>query len=505
MSTAKPIPIPLIGTYNTRFAESAVAPTSSGVVGIGIVGVMVVGSTTAASDKDQRFINCWPVTVKNSATQTITPYMVKRPGFQAFSTPASGNVGNDIHIWLGNSSKVMSAFGSTNSTLYDGTTSQGSITGQCTGISETILSGTAYLALSSSDNTAWYLPAGGALTKISDADYPGNAGRTVTGTFAHMDGYAFIMDTSGRIYNSDLNSISSWTANNYASCNLFPDNGVAVIKHRNNIIGFGTESMEVWFNAGNPAGSPLSRRDEACRRIGLINANALTQLEDLVAFVGTSELGGLALYILDGFTPNRVSTPEIEAQLILATTSNISLSACKIMGRTFVVCIVGSATYVYCVEEGLWHEWNSTIPLWQKMAGTAIGSSFVTYAVSTLKSAGKVYILNPSNFVFTDDSDAYTAVIQTALLDFNTSDRKFMDEVTIVGDVATSTSDLTISYSDDDYQTFTVWGTVDLSSSAKRRLSRGGAFRRRAMKLSHSANTSMRLQRMDIKLRGGTA
>ena len=494
--------IPLSGAYNTRFAESGVSASSSGVVGIGIVGVMVVGRTTAAADKDQRYINCYPITVKNDITQQVTPYLIKRPGFQASITPASGNAANDVHVWVGNANKLITSFGTTNSTIYDSTTSLGNITGACTGITETILSGTANLAFTSSDNTGWYYAASGTLTKISDGDFPGNASRTLAGTFAHMDGYAFVMDSTGRIYNSDVNSLTAWTANSFTTANLNPDSGVGCVKHRNHIIAFGAESYEVFYNAGNTAGSPLGRRDEASRKIGLVNAKSVCTIEDNLAFVGTSALGGLAVYVLDGFSPIRVSTPEIEAQLVLTTASNVSISACKWMGRTLIAVCIGSGTYVYCIEEKAWHEWSSQTPLWHRMSGSSSGVVYVTYAVSTASTLGKVYIVNPSNFVFQDDSVSYTASFQSSLIDNGNTDRKTMDELVVVADTTTSSSTLSISFSDDDYVTWSTPRTIDLSSDRKK-LPRCGAFRRRSVKLSHSSNTSMRIQALDAKIRQG--
>lgn len=490
--------IPLIGVYNSRFADSNASATSSGIVGIGVVGSMIVGNGDVPTDKDQRFINCYPITVKNPATRSARAYLIKRPGFQADITPSSGNVGNAVKVWVGNSNKIISAFGATNSTIYDSAVSLGAITGKCTSITETILSGTANLAITANNSRAWYFPAGGALTEITDSDFPGGAGRTVVGPFAHLGGFAFIMDSTGRIYNSDLNSISAWTANSFATANLSAGSGVGCFNYRNHIIAFKSRSYEVWFNNGNATGSPLSRREEACREIGLINANAITSLGDTFGFVGVTK-GALAVYLMDGFTPNRVSTPEIEAQLTLIGASDIYVSSCKLMGRTFIVITGTALTYVYCVEEQLWHEWNSTTPLWHRMDGFVSGSSFINYAVSVQSTSGKVFVMNPANFVFQDNGSAYTAAFQTSLIDNNNNKRKTMHELRVIGDNAESSSTLSISFSDDDYQTFSAVRTVDLSENDPK-LTRCGSFRRRSIKGSHSANLAMRLEAFDAEI-----
>jgi hypothetical protein len=172
------------------------------------------------------------------------------------------------------------------------------------------------------------------------------------------------------------------------------------------------------------------------------------------------------------------------------------------MGRTFLYVIAGTTTYGYCIEEKAWHEVSSQTALWHKQAGISSGGSFVTYAISTVSTAGKLYVVNPANFVFQDDSFAYTASFQTSLLDFGDEKRKTMMELEIVGDRTTAASTLSISFSDDDYQTFSTARTVDLSSS-RRRITRCGTFRRRSIKISHSANTSMRLQAFDVSVTKG--
>jgi hypothetical protein len=62
---------------------------------------------------------------------------------------------------------------------------------------------------------------------------------------------------------------------------------------------------------------------------------------------------------------------------------------------------------------------------------------------------------------------------------------------------------LQISYSDDDYMTFSTPRSVDLSQS-RPRLDRCGSFHRRAFKLSHVSNTSMRLEALEPQIEQGS-
>jgi len=127
----------------------------------------------------------------------------------------------------------------------------------------------------------------------------------------------------------------------------------------------------------------------------------------------------------------------------------------------------------------------------------------VNYAVSNVDTTGKVFLMNHASLVFTDNGTTYTARIQTPPDDNGTNKQKFYAYIDIVGDVESTSSPLTISVSDDDYQNYNVLGTVDLSSQS-RRLSRLGSARRRAWVMTHSAATPMRLERGEGEMRIGS-
>lgn len=489
--------IPLAGSYNTRVTATNALSSASGIVGLGVVGVMIVGASVQSTDKDQRFINCFTETVLNPYTGQRTLYCVKRPGFGALNTPASGNIGSAIMVWSGsgNGTDIITAFGATNSTIYNSTSSLGTITGKATRITETVVSTTPTLVVVSTDNTGWYYDAGVAtMTKITDAQFPGNAGKTLAGYPAHMDGYTFQMDTEGNIWNSDLNSITSWTATGTIAATSYPDKGVGIIRQGDKLMAFGGDSVQFYQNAGNPTGSPLARIESMTMRIGCISADAIEQINDVVFWAGSSPKGGISIWrYADG--PKRVSPPEIDAALVLAGPTNISLTSTTFYGRTFLIVNASSVTYVCCLDENFaWHEWTSTTKLWYKCAGVAAGSTQPTYAISEDSTSGKVYTMNPSSMVFQDDGSDYTMRVQTSLIG-EPNRRTFWEEIEIMGDISSTSSPLTISFSDDDYGSYTVLATVDLSS-ARPRWQRAGSAYRRSWVLTHSTAVPVRIEAM---------
>jgi hypothetical protein len=468
---------------------------------------MIIGKNTPITTSDARYINCFTQTVVDGISSKKRVYAVKRPGFGTSHTPASGKKGYSILVWTGQGTgqKVISAFDTPNSTIYDSTTSLGAITGVSTGITETFVGTTPTLVVTGDDSTAWYYDTGvGVMTKITDVDFPGNAGKTLAGTFVHMDGYACIMDKTGAVWASDLNSVTAWTSTSFDSTNAYADNGVGLARHKNFIMAFGTESVQFFYNAGFTP-FPFAKATAMTIKVGAISADAITQLSDAVFWCGSTPQGGLSVFQFDG-NVSRISTPEIDAILILAGASNISLTTIRFYGRSFVLVKAGATTYAYCIEEkgsAPWHEWTSATPLWYKCAGLSLGGTMVNYAVSNVDTTGKVFLMNPASLVFTDNGATYTARIQTPPEQNGTNRQKFYSYLDLVGDVESTASPLTVSVSDDDYQTYNVLGTVDLSSQT-RRLTRLGSARRRAWVFTHSAATPMRLERGEGELRVGS-
>lgn len=464
---------------------------------MGIVGLMIVGKTTDSSAKDRRFINCYSETISDPVTGKNEVYCVKRPGFATAITSGASAIGAAILVWTGltTGDHIVSAFGATNSTIYNNTASLGAITGKATGITETFISAVATLAISSTDNTGWYYDVPTAVvTKITDADFPGNASLTLAGTFAHIDGYACIMDTTGKLWASDLNSLTAWTATSFGSANSYPDKGIGAIRHRNLIMCFGSESVEFFYNAGLTP-FPFAKNASMTQKVGCISADAIAQIADTTFWAGSSPQGGLSVFqYADGIS--RISTPEIDAILILVGTSNITVSTIRFYGRSFVLVKIGTTALVYCIEEKQWSEWTSSTSPWYKIVGLSIGSTLVNYCISNVLTGGIVYAMNPSALVYSDAGTSYTATMQLDSNDLGTRNRKAWESLAIIADIQSSSSPLELAYSDDDYNTTTVWGNLDLADNLPiaRRL---GSSRRRAWILNHSANTAMRIRQLE--------
>jgi hypothetical protein len=166
-------------------------------------------------------------------------------------------------------------------------------------------------------------------------------------------------------------------------------------------------------------------------------------------------------------------------------------------GHLFFIINLEVCTLVYDVEEKVWHEWstysggNHTAFKYNFQADIGTGKSALLHNTD-----GYVYILDP--LVFQDNATAIAGDIYTSKYDGSTMNRKFMHNLTIVGDLGSTYS---IRWSDDDYNTWSAFNTL---SSTRPWFARCGSFRRRAFNIQHSSNEDSRLEAIEFEVDVGT-
>jgi hypothetical protein len=496
--------LPVANALEARVSGTNPLPASSGVVGVGVVGVMIVGQSVDPSTKDARNVNCFKHTVGK------TVYAVKRSGVSSHVTTTASSVASWITVWSGQGSgdKVISAFGAVSSSIYDGQTllpTNNSVTTnistRATSITETLINNVPTLTITGANNSGWWYQNGGTISSIASAGWPGNATSTVVGPISHLDGFAFVMTSVGGIHNSQLNTISTWPASGSIDADIYPDAGVGCVRWRQYLIGFGSQSMEFFYNAGNAQGSPLTRLAHMAQRIGAVHADAITQIADTIFFCGSTSQGGLTVYQFDG-TVNRISPSEIDAVLLLAGGSNIELTAFRDYGLNFLDVKAGTSIYRYCVEEKFWFPVTSTLGF-MRWAGLATGNSQVVYGVSELVPSGRVYVINHASRTYLDAGNVFSARIQLPPIEPGNGSFVSYEEAQIVGDVEVSSSPGDLNWTDDDYMTYSNPRTLDLSENVPKTTRLGGTKNPRAFGYSHGADTPMRLRALRVTVNVG--
>jgi len=73
----------------------------------------------------------------------------------------------------------------------------------------------------------------------------------------------------------------------------------------------GNKTGDVWYNAGLPT-FPFAERPEGFFQTGIAANDSLRRFMTSVAWVGVDEHGAKGVYLLDGYTPRKISTPGID-------------------------------------------------------------------------------------------------------------------------------------------------------------------------------------------------
>lgn len=475
----------------------------------------LVGSVTSRENpltNDQQFINCYPEVTINPVTSKQSVNLFKRPGYtkgSALAGVTAAGAAGAIVAWTGSASgtpPIAAAFlntGGTSTSVWDlvSQAKQGGdipTTNACTALTETIINTTPYLVgnfTNSGTNAVerWVYDEGGAWAHVTDADFPAS---TLVGFPAHLDGYVFDMTKSGRIYNSDLNTLTSYSATSYITADHSPDRGVTVASLGNLIVGFGEKSIEFFANAGNAIGSPLTRVGTAlpmgATRRPVASFQTVLPANGTIYWIGTNSEGtATGIYRFKGTDPEKISSPAID-RIVSAGLMLGFLGTMAMHGMLHVVLFdSNSRTWCYCIDTKFW--WRLTLASGniQAVAPSAAITNEPTYF--TTSANARANLTGGTQ----DDGSNYTLTVITENIDAETARRKFWKQLRVEADTQTSTSNLAVSWSDDDYTTFSTPVNIDMSS-ADMRIVRLGSSRRRAFKFTNAANTPCRIQWVNI-------
>jgi len=324
----------------------------------------------------------------------------------------------------------------------------------------------------------------------------------LVGNMVHMDGYAFVMDKNANIWNSDLNSLSSWSATGFVNASSYPDGGVGLARSKDYLIAFQNGSIDFFRNAGNATGSPLSKVLGASIRMGAYMLGPVSPVletiravNDDVFFIGRSlDSGAVGVYKINGTQIVKVSNAAVDKTLNGNPDLYGFAGVLPFMGMQHLVLSYtfssSGESYAYCLETGVW--W--VISVSGARINAVAGNASIGYLVSADKSNNIAYT---AQLDWQDFGGAMTMTVQTQVIDHGTTKRKLYKALQIVGDIRTTSGNTAISWSDDDYATFSSAHNVDMST-IRPRITRLGSSRRRAWKITDSVNAPFRAQALEI-------
>ena len=191
------------------------------------------------------------------------------------------------------------------------------------------------------------------LAQITDPDFPGAV------TVGYLDGYfVFNEPDSSRVWVTTLLDGLSVDPLDFASAEGDPDLLVSLIVDHREAWLFGSNSIEVWYDAGLPD-FPLQRIQGAFNEIGCAAPYSVAKLDNGIFWLGADARGIGIVYRSNGYSGLRISTHAIEWQIQqYPTVADAIAYTYQQDGHSFYVLIFPTAqtTWVYDVATQAWHE-----------------------------------------------------------------------------------------------------------------------------------------------------
>lgn len=214
-----------------------------------------------------------------------------------------------------------------------------------------------------------------------------------------IDGYGvFTEPDSYQIYTSGPQDFTALNPLDFGSAESSTGPIIAhIVKHREVLI-LKDRTGEVWFDAGNADGIPLSPNMGAAIEVGCLATHSLQKIAGTAFWLGRDVSGASVVFAMSAYVPQRISThaleellsPLTEAQLSGATAytyhqEGLSYYALQVPGV--------STTWVYELAGGIWHERAEfSAGQYQKDAAVVHAFAYGVHVVGDL--AGKLYRLD---------------------------------------------------------------------------------------------------------------
>jgi hypothetical protein len=306
----------------------------------------VVRSVNAA---DNRMINLIPEIIPEGGKEPA--FLQRAPGLRLLNTIGTGPIRG---LWAFQADPTV-AFVVSGTTLYKldtnwSATALGTVIGS--GPVSMSDNGT-QLFVAANGPSYIYNNATGVFGPITDPDFPGAV------TVGFLDGYfVFNQPNSQRVWVTQLLDGTSIDATDVASAEGAPDFLIAVLVDHREAWLFGSNSVEVWYDAGL-SDFPLTRIQGAFNEIGCAAPYSVAKLDNGVFWLGSDARGRGIVYRANGYTGQRISTHAVEWQIQqYGNLSDAIGYTYQQDGHSFYVLVFPSAntTWVYDVATNAWHE-----------------------------------------------------------------------------------------------------------------------------------------------------
>lgn len=344
---------------------------------------------------------------------------------------------------------------------------------------------------------------GVAATKVTDPDLPApHLPYPVV-----MDGYVFLAK-GNTIYNSVNDTFDSWDPADFIDAEMSADNIVALARNVNYVVAFGKQSLEVFWNAANDTGSPLSRNTSGYKSVGFVSN--LARIGDELFFVGQEHNKNLSVFKLKEFSLKQVSDEVVDRFLQNNTSTTLQSSQVKLDnlgktfstdGHTFYCMTTQNSTWVYEVKDELWYEWRDGADAPLGLEATFNVYNGGMYAMI----AGSNFIAYFSPTIYQDNGVNFTCSYTTQELLFGSPNKKVCNRAALRCDrhLYSGSSLATIAWSDDDWSNgITSSQQVNVFSNTPF-ARRCGQFINRSFRITYTDNYPIRMKELSLELNIG--
>src|SRR6266850_2574771 len=463
--------------------------------------------------KDARMVNCFaeldPVTNEY--------WVQKRIGFVFNTTLLANGLGRGAYTWhlTGSLAPVPDAWAvvgnGTNASLFK----NGVVTGTPLGLTDSpgIWAWTETQPTTGNPQLVFASPGPGAFANLyyvsgiggwTQAVLPVARGLYIVG-LAYLDATIYFMDERCQIFGSNLEDPTTWSALNVITAKKIPGTGVALVKQLNYLLALKSASMEVFYDAANPTGSPLKQIDGATSPFGCASHDTVQVIDGVALYVSSNQTSFPQVIRVDNLAPSVISTPPIErllAQLLARGGAHYSF-VFKHSGHKFygISSAALNMTLIYDIDQKLWQQWTDPNGDWFKLHSTAVNNLFQHQFLHPTN--GSLYTFE-GDYIYPTDNGAVAPVdIYTPNTDFGTRRRKTLHRMYIRSD-QTPGSLLYVRHSDDDFQHWSIPRKLDLGRTTPY-LDNEGTFVKRAYHFRQAAPTAFRIRSADLQMDIGTA
>lgn len=445
---------------------------------------------SGALDKDAKLVNGFFEKVSQAEV-----FVYKRPGFLYDRSVGVAGAGQGCVNWNGVIYAIVAG------TLYkfSGTTptSIGAVDATGGVYTFTTTLGTSPKLVMNNGVKAYFYD-GTTLTQITNVNFPTTKLRK---GLAYLNGVTYVITQDAYIQGSGANDPSAWDPLNSILAQIESDQGVAIAKQLVYVIAFKTFSVESFYDAGNPTGSPLGSVQGAKISIGCKTADSVRDMDGTLYWISQSKSGSIGVMQLSQTKSDTISTASVERLIQTADFTTVWSWCFKLSGHRFYGFTIKNSnlTLVYDETTQEWAQWTDQDGNYLPIVAAIDGDNQLPLFQHATN--GSFYSLSLDNY-----SDQWTAGVKTVIpfdlvtpnYDGGVKKPKVVTRLTVVGDRVPG-SILQIRVNDFDYASdkWTSFRNIDLGQENPT-LTDWGTFKRRATHLRHRGDTPLRLQVLEL-------